>query len=71
MVLETNLCEPGGTARHVPGLVAVPVMGAQGMMLPLSQVQIRSAGCWDGLRLSPMKPGSCLQVDVCKGRDLS
>jgi len=42
--METNVCEPGGMARHV----AVPVTDAQGTLLPLSQMQICSAGCGMG-----------------------
>lgn len=33
MVVEADLCEPGGMARRVPALVAVP--GARGQCCPL------------------------------------
>lgn len=52
-------------------LGAVPGVDAQGLLLPLAPVQICSAGCWDGLGLSPTKPGSCFQVDVYEGRNTS
>lgn len=45
--------------------------GSSGVLLPPSQMQICSAGCWDGLRLSPTKLGSCFQVDVYEDSDLS
>lgn len=69
--LETNWCKPGGGGRRVAALGAVPGMGAGGLPLPLAPMQTCPAGCWDGLRLSPIKPGRCFQVDVYEGRNPS